>query len=137
MITFIKYLFLLVGLFQFNLYYSQNQEKYDINDPRNPNCPCHKYQKIADEEYKTLLASVNKNKQSVIVTNNKSEKEASEKTNNSLTEKDKIKKENRAKLLFHKKRKKGKKHSRFQCVFTGKHWNFLKRKRSTDSCFNW
>jgi hypothetical protein len=27
------------------------KSKYDINDPRNPKCPCHKYQKLADEEY--------------------------------------------------------------------------------------
>lgn len=31
--------------------------KYDINDPRNPNCPCHKYQKIADEEYQKQVAT--------------------------------------------------------------------------------
>ena len=30
-----------------------NQE-YDLNDPRNPNCPCHKYQKMADDEFKKL-----------------------------------------------------------------------------------
>ena len=29
--------------------------KFDLNDPRNPDCPCHKYQKIADEEYFKLL----------------------------------------------------------------------------------
>lgn len=27
---------------------------YDINDPRNPHCPCHKYQKLADDEYRKL-----------------------------------------------------------------------------------
>lgn len=32
------------------------QSSYPINDPRNPDCPCHKYQKLADEEYKKLLA---------------------------------------------------------------------------------
>lgn len=31
---------------------NKNHEQYDINDPRNPNCPCHKYQKMADDEYK-------------------------------------------------------------------------------------
>lgn len=31
--------------------------KYDINDPRNPNCPCHQYQKIADEEYQKQIAN--------------------------------------------------------------------------------
>lgn len=34
----------------------QDATQYDINDPRNPNCPCHKYQKLANEEYKKLLA---------------------------------------------------------------------------------
>ncbi len=32
-----------------------NGTQYDINDPRNPNCPCHKYQKAADEEYQREL----------------------------------------------------------------------------------
>ncbi len=31
-----------------------NEQVYDLNDPRNPNCPCHKYQKMADEEFKKL-----------------------------------------------------------------------------------
>jgi hypothetical protein len=31
--------------------------KYDINDPRNPDCPCHKYQQMADEEYKQQLTN--------------------------------------------------------------------------------
>ena len=26
--------------------------KYDINDPRNPDCPCHKAQKLANDEYR-------------------------------------------------------------------------------------
>lgn len=30
------------------------KSKYDLNDPRNPNCPCHKYQKLADEEFEKL-----------------------------------------------------------------------------------
>lgn len=35
-------------------------EEYPINDPRNPNCPCHKYQEIADKEYAALLKKQNK-----------------------------------------------------------------------------
>lgn len=43
---------------------AQNGEEkvYDINDPRNPNCPCHAFQKVADEEYRQLLLKEN-NKQ--------------------------------------------------------------------------
>lgn len=29
--------------------------KFDITDPRNPKCPCHKFQKLADDEYIKLL----------------------------------------------------------------------------------
>jgi hypothetical protein len=29
--------------------------KYSINDPRNPNCPCLKYQKLADDEFNKLF----------------------------------------------------------------------------------
>jgi hypothetical protein len=31
-----------------------NNQQYDLNDPRNPNCPCHKLQKQAEDEYKQL-----------------------------------------------------------------------------------
>lgn len=30
------------------------KNKYDINDSRNPHCPCHQYQKLADKEYDKL-----------------------------------------------------------------------------------
>lgn len=30
------------------------REKYPLTDPRNPNCPCHKYQELADKEYALL-----------------------------------------------------------------------------------
>jgi hypothetical protein len=41
---------------------SQNGIQYPINDPRNPNCPCHKAQKLADDEFNKLLASANQPK---------------------------------------------------------------------------
>lgn len=33
---------------------SDTAKKYELNDPRNPDCPCHKYQKIAEEEYRKV-----------------------------------------------------------------------------------
>lgn len=42
-----------------------NGTEYDLNDPRNPNCPCHKYQKVADVEYQREL---NKEKTFVQIT---------------------------------------------------------------------
>ncbi len=41
------------------------KNKYNINDPRNPDCPCHIYQKKAEREYKKLLK--NQEKQTVFV----------------------------------------------------------------------
>ena len=29
-----------------------NNSSYDLNDPRNPDCPCHKLQKLAEDEFK-------------------------------------------------------------------------------------
>lgn len=28
------------------------KQTYPLNDPRNPNCPCHKYQKLAEDEFR-------------------------------------------------------------------------------------
>ena len=39
---------------------SQNPENYPITDPRNPHCPCHKYQKLADDEYARLFRNGHK-----------------------------------------------------------------------------
>lgn len=48
-------LFILLFLFS-NTAFSQNiqNQEYDINDPRNPNCPCHKLQQMADDEYNKI-----------------------------------------------------------------------------------
>jgi len=47
-------------------------QEYDINDPRNPNCPCHKMQQQADEEF-AQLNNVNKNVLQHIIENNNSD----------------------------------------------------------------
>jgi hypothetical protein len=53
--------------------FSQNnirQMAYDINDPRNPDCPCHKRQKLAEEEYAQLNNAGEKKENNFINTNN-------------------------------------------------------------------
>ena len=35
------------------------KNKYDLNDPRNPNCPCHKHQQQAENEYRQLQNQAN------------------------------------------------------------------------------
>lgn len=51
-------------LFLIKIPFAQTNQQYDINDPRNPNCPCHKYQKMADDEFEQLQKK-NKSNQSV------------------------------------------------------------------------
>jgi hypothetical protein len=34
--------------------------QYELNDPRNPDCPCHKAQKQAEQEYAQLNSSIDK-----------------------------------------------------------------------------
>jgi hypothetical protein len=73
LLGFRKEIFLIILLFSIFLsspakFYSafpdstqKRKERYDINDPRNPDCPCHKYQELADREYWRLQkAATNK-----------------------------------------------------------------------------
>jgi hypothetical protein len=49
-----KYFLLFMIQFLVSIVFSQNniqRSVYDLNDPRNPDCPCHKLQKQADQEY--------------------------------------------------------------------------------------
>jgi len=99
------------------------KSKYDINDPRNPNCPCHKYQKIADEEYKLGIINVQK-----------SEK-VSNSTQHSITKSTQISSRNR----FIKRWSRHNQWGNIQSFKRRKH----NRKRmqikwkSMDSCFSW
>lgn len=59
-----------------------NKVKYDINDPRNPDCPCHAAQKLADDEYRRSQRGNNDNNpvnQNNVVNNDNS----NDKNNNS------------------------------------------------------
>lgn len=41
---------------------TDSTKKYALNDPRNPNCPCHQYQQQADREYAKVLQAAGENK---------------------------------------------------------------------------
>lgn len=45
---------LLFFLFTQICFAQPDKQVFDLNDPRNPDCPCHKYQKMADEEFEKL-----------------------------------------------------------------------------------
>ncbi len=50
---------------------SPDSYRDDINDPRNPNCPCHKYQKLADEEYRKLLGKDASTSSALVINENR------------------------------------------------------------------
>lgn len=115
------------------------KSEYPINDPRNPNCPCHAQQKLADEEYKQYLLALNNNNKEVkpntnnvnvgaqnLEIKNTLEKEPgiSSNSGNSKKSYSKIKR----KLKKWRSKRKGK---------TKKHKSFIKRFKVIDDCFSW
>ena len=50
-------IFLILIFFSQISFANSDSTKYPITDPRNPNCPCHVYQKIADDEYNRIQNS--------------------------------------------------------------------------------
>ena len=51
-----RWLIFFVALLHTGFFFGQqtnlkNPDEYPLNDPRNPNCPCHFYQQLANQEY--------------------------------------------------------------------------------------
>lgn len=99
------------------------KSKYDINDPRNPNCPCHKYQKIADEEYEKWLRQQSK-EQGIAISKLD-------------TRDDKIKRKSFFNFTKHKTKRKNKSHPKFKKLLDMKRYKFWKRITDTTACFKW
>lgn len=57
LLGFLFFLFSQICFSQLN----NDKKEFDLNDPRNPNCPCHKYQKMADNEFINLNKKNNSN----------------------------------------------------------------------------
>lgn len=68
-----------------------SKTKYDISDPRHPDCPCHKHQKKAEKEYRKWLEAKKKGKTEVNLSVTKviSPEQTEEKTAKTLTRKPK------------------------------------------------
>lgn len=113
--------FLFVIFFSFYSY-GQNS-KYDINDPRNPNCPCHKYQKLADEEYARLTKTKNKG--------------VGELASSETFRKDKIRKSRIEKYRKQKHKIRDKKIRTPRWIYKLKHWDIWKRVTDPGKCPIW
>lgn len=102
---------------------------YPIDDPRNPACPCHQYQKIADEEYMQLLALNGKNKFTEIKNLVTAEYNGKQLNETDVTQ---AKKQHRRryKLFFNRH------HTGFSMKRKQKHHQrFLRRFKRIDDCF--
>jgi hypothetical protein len=122
-----------------------NNQKYELNDPRNPDCPCHKLQKQAEDEYKQLQMknntdnqiALNVNKINVINDDNKSVIQANEGNDNfgaglqrlstSNFNSGGVKRKKSLLLLIQKKRN----------IYRIKHSKIKKFKIKTSDCFHW
>jgi len=124
---------------------AQDTIDYGLNDPRNPRCPCHKYQKIADEEFKTLLASARKNliglssgiSSSNIESHLQNKSFNSPHFSNSNSSGNLI--VNKKHYLFFKRRhKKGIKFKPgWRKITDAKHWKIWKGLKKLDACYHW
>ncbi len=124
-----------VVLFSFFLFFSslKSQTSFDINDPRNPQCPCHKYQKLADDEYKKLQRTGNKRKDDFVGIASSEGKTHSVSLNNS----DEIHKTRIEKYRKQKHRIKDKMHRPKRWIYEFKNWDIWKRKTHPIKCPIW
>jgi len=97
--------------------------KYDINDPRNPYCPCHKYQKLADEEFARLKKKEG-NKTGITANN-------SESSDNSVL------KRHRSSFFRYKRKKNNKKLVKVKVVFSKEYWRRWRASTDVANCFHW
>ncbi|MBA3665031.1 MAG: hypothetical protein H0W61_12595 [Bacteroidetes bacterium] len=110
------------------------KNNFDINDPRNPHCPCHKHQELADKEYKELL-DLNKKKLNLNDIH-VSENNTDIAVNSSIKENNITKTKNGSGRKY-KSKKKTNRHPKWRKILDGIHWNSLNRRLSTDACTHW
>lgn len=117
-----------------NISNAQVEQNYNINDPRNPNCPCHKYQKLADDEFKNLLANSDKKNTEAIVVS--AEKKISEEIGkNSIKTEFKNSKKNKYRHKIHRKRKRA--HPSI-CKLIDSISNAIRKELiNVSSCYHW
>jgi hypothetical protein len=101
---------------------------FPLNDPRNPNCPCHQHQKLADEEFKKLM----NDQQNDVDEKQFLEIKETTITANAAGSSSKKYNSHKSKCKQHSKRYRLKnKMKRFT------DWGFLKRWKDPTKCFNW
>jgi hypothetical protein len=106
-----------------------SRTSYPINDPRNPNCPCHLYQKIADDEYRQLLNRTDQSNSTSILAETNHHEMGSE-TKSNAKRSSRYGSQFKIKFTsFHNKKVNTKRKAK-------KHRKLIKRNNTIDRCFN-
>lgn len=117
-----------------NISNAQVEQNYSINDPRNPNCPCHQYQKLADDEFKNLAANSDKKNSEAIVAGTEKKLSVEIEKNSVKTEfKNSKKKTHRHKI--HRRRKKA--HPSIRKLIDSISNAIRKEFINVSSCYHW
>jgi hypothetical protein len=129
---------------------AQDSTLYNINDPRNPKCPCHKYQKIADEEYKNTLASATQQQPPAYApgeslsnvsgqarTEQQSALAASSGSSITGRSKDGAVKNKREHFTKHKRKKRIRKHPLRSRILNVRSWGIWKYLADPSACYHW
>jgi hypothetical protein len=101
---------------------------FPLNDPRNPNCPCHQHQKLADEEYKRLLKEQQKDVNQIQVEEKKENTLSAGASNSNTTKYSSHKLKRKQHTKRYKLKNKMKRMTNF---------GFLKRWKDPTKCFSW
>jgi hypothetical protein len=128
-----------IGLWSvlFLFFYVSNaisQNNFDINDPRNPHCPCHKYQKLADEEYRKLKEKEMRQYGLFI---KKEPKKVGQFPGKSFSNDDKIHKKHTNTFIRFKRKRKGNFYPLFKHGGGISHWDIWKRISDPTACYHW
>jgi hypothetical protein len=114
------------------------KQKYDINDPRNPDCPCHKYQKLAEDEYNKLQKKEKKKPAGVANdTEKKKDEDKGEVAKREAPEKSNADKKERDDEISMNKKHHGKRFYKAKCAWSKKFSKRFHSKRDPSSCYHW
>ncbi|MFN5182688.1 MAG: hypothetical protein ACK5D5_06655 [Bacteroidota bacterium] len=139
----LKLIVLCLCLFaKFSLSFSQtnnisNVNEYPIDDPRNPNCPCHQHQKLAEQQYLSninfmIQKNININKDNEIKFNQEQKQNNPKESVFFALTRDGNKFRNES-----SRKAKIKKNMFVKFFYSRKHGGRVKKQRAVNNCFSW
>ncbi|MFL5752328.1 MAG: hypothetical protein ACJ76F_02890 [Bacteroidia bacterium] len=112
------------------------KKSFPLNDPRNPDCPCHKYQKIADDEYREMQKKEKKEEQKrEPIKEETARKETAHPTGSAGP--DNAEKRKRSENINSKKQQHGKRFYKAKSAWSKKFSKGFRSKKDPSSCFHW